>query len=57
MIWKSYIDSFKTYLMLEKSASANTIDAYLRDIRKLESFIALNYNNLKTKDKKATHLI
>lgn len=56
MIWKSYIDSFKTYLMLEKSASANTIDAYLRDIRKLESFIALNYNNLKPKDIKAAHI-
>ena len=45
MNWKSTINGFKAYLMLERSMSFNTMDAYVRDVGKLEQFIALkNYN-------------
>jgi len=36
--WHSCIRGFKSYLQLERSLSANTIDAYLKDIDKLYGF-------------------
>lgn len=45
MNWTATINGFKAYLMLERSMSLNTMDAYVRDVSKLEQFIALkNYN-------------
>lgn len=38
MIWKSYIEGFRHYLLLERSLSKNSIQAYLNDIRKLAEF-------------------
>lgn len=42
--------------MLEKSASTNTIEAYIHDVKKLETFIAKNYKTLKPKDIQVLHL-
>jgi integrase/recombinase XerD len=44
MSWKADIIGFKNYLRLEKSLSANSIEAYEHDIQKLVSF--LEYNNI-----------
>ena len=38
MIWNEAIDSFRTYLVLEKSLSTNSVEAYLIDIRKLGAY-------------------
>lgn len=38
MDWRSAIKGFQAYLKLEKSLSANSIDAYSRDIEKLHQF-------------------
>ena len=38
MSWKISIKEFKSYLRIERSLSENTIDSYLRDIRKLAKF-------------------
>lgn len=38
MLWQSYIKGFKSYLMLERSLSANSVDAYLSDIEKLRQY-------------------
>ncbi|MAR39293.1 MAG: tyrosine recombinase XerD [Flavobacteriales bacterium] len=38
MSWKTSIKEFKTYLKIERSLSDNTIDSYLRDIKKLAHF-------------------
>lgn len=46
MDWKSGINGFKSYLMLERSLSANSIDAYTRDIDKLMEFINLNFEGI-----------
>jgi len=45
MSWHSYIKGFKSYLQLEKSLAANTVEAYLRDIGKFVSY--LENENLK----------
>ena len=38
MNWNSITKSFKAYLQLECSLSENSVDAYLKDIKKLEEF-------------------
>ncbi len=46
MIWQNYINGFSSYLKLEKSLSVNTIEAYIRDIRKLLQFFELNNTDI-----------
>ena len=50
MSWKSYIKGYENYLKIEKSLSKNTVDAYLRDIRKLNAFFNNEESNLKIND-------
>jgi integrase/recombinase XerD len=38
MSWKSAILGFKSYLTIERSLSDNSIDAYIRDVKKLANF-------------------
>ena len=38
MDWQSGLTGFKSYLRLERSLSANTIEAYLHDVEKLHQF-------------------
>ena len=38
MSWNVYIRGYKNYLQIEKSLSNNTVDAYCRDIIKLNDF-------------------
>jgi integrase/recombinase XerD len=40
LTWKESIRDFETYLRLEKSLSENSIEAYLYDVSKLESYFA-----------------
>lgn len=49
MNFDSFINGFKNYLMLERSLSQNTIEAYLTDLTKLKHFIhhASHQKNLK----------
>jgi integrase/recombinase XerD len=42
MDWQSARKGFKQYLMLEKSLSANSIEAYLHDVLKFENFLIVN---------------
>jgi len=41
MNWKPNTKGFKSYLMLERSLSENSIAAYLRDVAKLEEFLQM----------------
>ncbi len=38
MDWQSALLGFRTYLKLERALSANTVDAYLHDVKKLREF-------------------
>jgi integrase/recombinase XerD len=38
-MWDAYIKGFKAYLMLERSMSDNTIEAYLRDVTMLRNYM------------------
>jgi integrase/recombinase XerD len=39
IMWEPYKKGFKAYLQLEKSLSDNSVEAYLRDVEKLTSFM------------------
>lgn len=54
--WQAYIRQFKRYLLLEKSLSANSIEAYERDIRHLESFLTHDFPVLSLRAITPTHL-
>ena len=47
MSWNTYIKSYQNYLTIEKSLSPNSVDAYIRDIKKLGHFFT-NLNKPKT---------
>lgn len=44
MNWQSYIKNYQVFLKLEKSLSDNTIQAYIRDIKKLAEYIGSSDN-------------
>jgi integrase/recombinase XerD len=56
MKWEPLQRDFKNYLRLEKSLSANSIEAYLRDVAQFKSFLELKSETL-TPDKVQTHQI
>ncbi len=56
MKWTSYKKGFKSYLKLEKSVSANTLNAYLADIDKLFQYFSINKPGIKLQEIKCTDL-
>lgn len=43
MNWNSYIKQFVNYLKLERSLSANSIEAYTRDVEKLNQYMEMSH--------------
>lgn len=41
-MWQSEINGYKSFLQLEKSLSANSVESYLRDVRKLTAYLQEN---------------
>jgi integrase/recombinase XerD len=41
MTWPLALDAFRSYLLLERSMSANTLEAYLADVEKLVQYLRL----------------
>ena len=56
MNWKPIVNGFKSYLMLERSLSENSIEAYLRDVGKLEEFLLLKKLDITPTAVKQEHL-
>lgn len=42
MAWDIYIQEYENYLKLERSLSANSVEAYVRDVSKLKQFLELS---------------
>lgn len=56
MSWQGYIKGFKSYLQLEKSLSANSIEAYLHDVGKFVGYLDSENLQLSVEDVKLGHL-
>ena len=56
MSWQPLINGFKTYQMLERSFSGNTVEAYLRDVEKIVQFFQLKEWNLSPQQVERKHL-
>lgn len=50
MDWNSSIKGFKSYLKLERSLSKNSIEAYIRDIEKLNQYFEFNKTKISPTD-------
>jgi integrase/recombinase XerD len=55
-MWEAYIKGFRSYLQLERNMSENTIEAYLHDIRMLQSHVLMEYPGLAVEQVKMSHL-
>ena len=56
MDWNSAIKGFRAYLLLEKSLSGHSIEAYLRDVGKLLEYVLISETNLSPDELSADHL-
>jgi integrase/recombinase XerD len=56
MSWDVHLRGFKQYLQLERSLSANTIEAYLSDVVKLKQFTEMGNVDCEAADIKKEHL-
>ena len=54
--WEIYLKGFKAFLQLEKSLSANSIEAYVRDIEKLVQFLEIQKLAVSPSEIKLVHL-
>ena len=54
--WQPYLTGYKTYLLLERSVSSNTLGAYLHDVRKLIEFLELRQLEVGPLTLESTHL-
>ncbi len=53
--WSDYIEDYLAYLTLEKNLSDNTVQAYIRDLYRLEDFVTEQYG-LPPEEVRLTHL-
>ena len=56
MNWAPYKKGFKSFLQLEKSLSAHSVEAYLRDIDKLTNYLESNEETLSPAEVSLQHL-
>ena len=46
MAWDIYIQEYENYLKLERSLSANSVEAYVRDVSKLRQFLEISGSDI-----------
>ncbi len=56
MNWDNYIKSYKSFLLLEKSLSPNTVDYYIHDIERFVKFLEQKEYKLSPKEIEYSHL-
>ena len=50
MKWELRIKEYKNFLLLEKSLSANTVEAYIRDVTKITEFLGYMKKDIEPED-------
>lgn len=55
-MWGSWLNGFKAFLKLEKSLSVNSIEAYIRDVKKLDCFLEMQGLNISPVQVNAQHI-
>lgn len=53
---ESYIRSFQRYLMIEKGHAGNTVEAYVRDVKKFFEFLSYQYSGISIRQIHTEHL-
>jgi integrase/recombinase XerD len=56
MSWIIYLKGFKSFLQLEKSLSANSVEAYLHDVEKLYQYVSARKDNVELAQLELSHL-
>lgn len=56
MNWQPHINGFSAYLRLERSLSDHTLEAYLRDVQKLASFLSWQQLDLQPEQVQPDHI-
>jgi len=56
LVWIPYIKGFEAYLLMEKSLSKNSIEAYLRDVEKLVEYFGVKGIDLMPEKVKGRHI-
>ncbi len=56
MVWIPYIKGFEAYLLMEKSLSKNSIEAYLRDVEKLVEYFGVKGIDLMPEKVRGRHI-
>ncbi len=56
MTWTTYIKQFANYLKLERSLSGNSIEAYVRDVEKLNQYVEMHHRGLSPMKVTGKHL-
>ena len=54
--WRSYIPGFKSYILMERSFSMNTLEAYLGDCDKFFSFMEAKYPDITPRTTDLKHI-
>jgi len=54
--WFGLLNDYKSYLKLERSLSLNSVEAYLRDIEKLKTYIELQQLKIDPQNVQSSHL-
>ena len=56
MSWIIYLKGFKSFLQLEKSLSANSVEAYLHDVEKLYQYVSARKDSVELAQLELSHL-
>lgn len=56
MSWQSFIKSYRHYLQLERALSDNSIQAYIRDVKKFSTFLEYHGHPITPKSTESSHI-
>lgn len=56
MTWEFVIKQYEIYLKVEKSLSANSIDAYIHDVSMLRDYVTVKYSNKSAAEVQTLHI-